>query len=426
MKTTYKQWIEWIVLAIVAIRPSMDVFTDLTLIPPPLRLNPASFIGIFLIGLGVVWFLMLSPQERKTVFRQPITMALSLWLMLLLVWVVIPFFRQDVDFIPSAREWIRLLSYLPLFLIVFSIASQGRLKHVVNALLLSLVIPVLVGYYQVLFHQGAMIKDVHRITGTFVHPNPFSFYLVLGVGILYWKLRWSLQRMGWGVLLVVVMGVLMATFSFTGAAMFGVLIVGCILGENKKIRIAAIALMIIFAAGFLSTNTGWKRIIDETKIESLNEVERTGKETTSLIWRLLNWRFLIRTWERSPVFGYGLATSPQINPMKNPEGVGSDPHNDYVRYLAETGAVGAFLWLALLVAIGIGLWRAVCRAQTPEIRNFAWVALALYGAWLVGSLNDNLITATAYQYCLWAVFAAAAGSSQVKSEKRLSSDEMAS
>ncbi|RJP19301.1 MAG: O-antigen ligase family protein [Candidatus Omnitrophota bacterium] len=414
MNTQLRRWIEWIVLAMVAVRPSLDVFTDAVLLPAPLRLNPASFLGLALIGLGAIWFFLLTKEERDSILKQPITIALIFWLLALLLWAIIPFVKHGAERLAGMREWIRLLSYLPLYAILFHLAIKGNSKRILHVLFISLILPTVVGYYQILFHQGAMIKGVHRITGTFVHPNPFSFYIVLMMGITYWKLRWSAQRIFWGAVLLVELGLLLSTFSFTGAAMFGVLLFGCALGEKRAIRLAAVGILIVFALGFVVTNTGWQRLIDESKMESLDEVERTGKETTSLIWRLLNWRFLIRTWSDSPWVGYGLATSSQINPMKNPEGVGSDPHNDYIRYLAETGVVGAVFWIALLIAVGVGIRQAIRKAQTAETRNFAWVTLALYGAWLIGGVNDNLITATAYQFSLWAVFALAVGLSQTE------------
>ncbi len=423
MKNKYRNWIEWIVLVFLAIRPSLDIFTDITLLPPPLKLNPASFLGISLIVLGAVWFLLLEKNERNQIIKQPITIALMAWLGLLFFWALVPFLKHGSEGLPGIREWVRLLSYLPLFCILFYLAWQGYAHRILTSLFLSFIIPALVGYYQVIFHAGEMIKGVHRITGTFVHPNPFSFYLVLMLGITYWKIRWANKKPLWGLLLLVEVGLLLSTFSFTGAAMFGMLILGCVMGESRKIRLAAVAMMVIFVLGFMLTSTGWQRIIDETRIESLDEVERTGKETTSLIWRLLNWRFLIRTWEKSPWVGYGLETSPQINPMKNPEGVGSAPHNDYIRYLAETGILGEIIWLVFLIVIGLGLREAIQKSETRWVGNFIWVAFALYAAWLVGSLNDNLITATAYQYCLWAVFAAAAGWAVADAQKYSSSAE---
>jgi O-antigen ligase len=214
---------------------------------------------------------------------------------------------------------------------------------------------------------------------------------------------------------------LIATFSFTGAAMFGLLVLFCAAAEGKFLRFIALGVLLIFMVGFWATPTGYKRLVDESRMEKLDEVERSGKETTSLIWRLLNWRFLYRTWQRSPWVGYGLASSPQVNPMKTSQGIGSDPHNDYMRYLVETGILGFLAFLAFLIFVGITIQRALKSVGQPVIRHFLVVALALYGCWLLGSLNDNLITATAYQYCLWSILATAVGWSRYERDSSNSS-----
>ncbi|MBZ0257410.1 O-antigen ligase family protein, partial [bacterium] len=177
--------------------------------------------------------------------------------------------------------------------------------------------------------------------------------------------------------------------------------------EGRAARLGVIVLGCILVAGVLSTSTGRARLAALTKWDNLDEIERTQRETGSHTWRLLNWRYLYREWKKQPILGYGLASTPKVNPNINVlgGGVGHDPHNDYVRYLVETGAVGLVLWLAFLVWTGRVLWNALRRAHAPPQRRGALIAFALFAAWAVGSLNDNLITATAYQYALWSIFA---------------------
>ena len=407
MKTSLCRTIEKTILILLAIRPSLDLFTSMAGLGA-LKFNPASLLSLFLITGGAIWIAAVDCETRKRALLAPLTLLLGAWIFLLAPWAFFPVIQHGMERIAGAREWVRLFSYLPIVIILSSLADRGQVKTILNYILISAIVPAIVGVYQIAFHQGAMIKDAHRIMGTFVHPNPFSFYIVLLIGLAYWQWRWTDRKAPWTFALIALFILLLATYSFTGAGMFGILVLICAIGENKTIRRIVFAALLLFIIGFLSTSTGRQRILEVASVDRLDEIERTGRETSSLTWRLLNWRFLYRTWLESPWFGHGLASCPRVNPMLNPRGVGSDPHNDYVRYLTETGAVGLPLFLALVVGVGVILWKAFRRMGDPTARHFILVTLAIYASWIAGSFNDNLITATSYQYCLWAVFAAAA------------------
>ncbi|MFB3789234.1 MAG: O-antigen ligase family protein [bacterium] len=409
MKRRCVTGLEYSMLALIAARPSLDWFTDWA--AGPMRFNPAAAASLLLIagaGLGLT----LQPREnRNWLISHPMIRVLGIWLLLLLPWALIAPWLNGPPRSAALREWIRLVSILPVFGLALGLGRQNRASLVLHALLISLIVPALTGIYQLIFQEGSIVQGVHRIRGTFVHPNPFSFYLVLMAGLAYGKLREADRRAGWMILLLLIISLLIATFSFTGAGMFGVAVLVCALGESPRLRRIAIPALLVFALLFVLTPAGQKRLATVTQWDSLDEIERTGKETSSMVWRLLNWRFILRTWSKSPWFGYGLQSAPTVNPNRvdHGQGPGQDPHNDYLRFLLDTGLIGFALFLAWLDFTGRTLWRAARSTVSPPARRLAWTALALYAAWLAGSLNDNLITATAYQYCLWAVFGAALG-----------------
>ncbi len=409
MKRRLASWLEYGILALIAARPSLDWFTDRA--AGSMRFNPAAGASLLLIAGAGLW-LKLQPQiTRNRLIAHPMIWVFGIWLLLLLPWGLLSPWLNGPPRSEALREWVRLVSILPVFGLALGLARQNRGAVVIHALLLSFIVPALTGLYQLIFQEGSIIQGVHRIRGTFVHPNPFSFYLVLMAGLAYWKLRTADRGVGWMLLLLLITGLLIATFSFTGAGMFGVAVLVCVLGESPRLRHAAVPALLVFALLFLLTPTGQKRLGSVMKWENLDEIERTGKETSSMVWRLLNWRFILRTWNKSPWLGYGLQSAPTVNPNRvdHGQGPGQDPHNDYLRFLLDTGLIGFIWFLAWLGFTGQALWRAAAAADSPPARRLAWIALAMYAAWLAGSFNDNLITATAYQYCLWAVFGAALG-----------------
>ncbi len=406
MNLTLRRIFEWTMLALLAARPSLDALTHVS-IGGVWRVNPAALSGVLLLACGAVWLLLLSTQERGAVLKNNLFAGFMAWWLLLSPWAVLPYIFDGPGGAAGVREWIRLASYAPLVLLAIYYGAQSKQRLVLNALLLSFAVPALVGAYQLIFQTGASIQGFHRIQGTFVHPNPYSFYLICVIAVLY--NQWRANVKSWLTLGLLAMAavLLLATFSLTGWGMVLVWIAVAAWFEGRAARIVLVALCVILAAGILATDTGRARLAALTTWDDLDEIERTKRETGSHSWRLLNWRFLYREWKKQPVFGYGLASSPSVNPNINVigGGVGHDPHNDYVRYLVETGAVGLFVWLAFLGWVGKELWRSFKRAHAPPQQRSAWTAIALYTAWIIGSLNDNLITATGYQYVLWTIFA---------------------
>ncbi|MBD3267061.1 hypothetical protein GF373_10370 [bacterium] len=413
MNDKRKTGLEWFILFVLAIRPALDVFTDVGVAIGPLRLNPAAAIGLLVILAALLYIFLLPWQTQKTSFKFLLPRAFLIWLVCLLGWAFMPMgatYLHETNRFIGLREWIRLLSIFFLFLALFFMARQGKTQAILHALFLSFIIPALTGLYQIFFHHGLLVKDVYRVNATFVHPNPFAFYLVLLLGVTFWQWRWSPRKFAWSLLLLLELGLLISTFSFTGVAMFGAMVLVIILGESRRLRWIGLGLILLFAIAFLATPTGWQRVKTELQLEQLDEIERTGRETSSITWRLLNWRFLYREWKKEPWFGHGLNTSKYINPMvKKGTGLGFDPHNDYVRYLAETGAIGLALFLGFLFSIGLALWRAYTRTCISQWKHGMLISIAIYTSWLVGSCSDNLITATGYQFALWAILALAVG-----------------
>lgn len=411
----------WLFYTMIIIRPSLDLFTDNGFGIGLIHFNPAVFLSMAMIGLAGFYLIQLNSQTRIAIFNSYFTWIFTGWVFLLFFWALAPMnkiYINGENSLIGLREWVRLLSLLSVYFIAFILAQKGDGRKVITAVLLSFIFPAAMGIYQIVFHQGLLVRGVHRINSTFVHPNPFSFYLVLIIGITFWHWRWIGKKIYFSFLLLAEFGLLLATYSFTGMAMLAGLAGTLALGGNRKIRQAAIAMLLIFVVVFIVTPSGRQRIRMELKMDHLDEIERTGKETSSFTWRLLNWRFLYREWEKSPMFGYGLNTSKLVNPMiKKEDQTGFDPHNDYVRYLTETGLTGFLLFLFFLFSAGYSLWKAYRRCSIPPDRHYILVAMAVYVSWLVGSMNDNLISATGYQYVLWPVFAVALAGKEFFQEK---------
>ena len=99
-------------------------------------------------------------------------------------------------------------------------------------------------------------------------------------------------------------------------------------------------------------------------------------------------------WEGSPVFGRGIGTTTTTESTATNRLNFLLPHNEYLRYLVETGVVGLAILLAGSRAPAIT--RLIRRRKTPGTLqagtlNAAALALAIVAGCLVNSLADNTL-----------------------------------
>jgi O-antigen ligase len=172
---------------------------------------------------------------------------------------------------------------------------------------------------------------------------------------------------------------------------------------RSKIAPCIVAALLVVA--FLATPLGARRVASESAT-NLAAGER-GETTSSLDTRLYRWKTLLPEWERAPVFGQGLGTTTtsegtSANPLN-----GLLPHNEYIRYLVETGVVGLTL---LAVALG-ALVRALIRSRrklssSTLVFNAQSLGLAIVIGCLVNSLADNTLLNSPTGYAAALIIAA--------------------
>jgi len=86
-----------------------------------------------------------------------------------------------VDDLPlSLMEFLRLFSAYIIYLLVYSLCrNENDLRDLVTTILLSSLVPITLGLSQVILNRGQFITGFIRAYGTFAHPNPYAFYLII-------------------------------------------------------------------------------------------------------------------------------------------------------------------------------------------------------------------------------------------------------
>jgi O-antigen ligase len=107
------------------------------------------------------------------------------------------------------------------------------------------------------------------------------------------------------------------------------------------------------------------------------------------------WRYLDNGRRRSeaPVFGQGLGTTTTTEATPGNRLAGKPPHNEYVRYLVETGVAGLTIlfWAVALLIRGLVRKRKMPGTLDAGTFNAPALAIVIIVGCLVNSLADNTL-----------------------------------
>ncbi|HXA53288.1 MAG TPA: O-antigen ligase family protein [Solirubrobacteraceae bacterium] len=343
-------------------------------------LNLSSLIAIAFILLA--GYLLL--QQRRGMLPAALAM---LWLC---VWMGVAVHTSGAS-TEALREGVREVSVVALAVIVYN--ARGTITVPIAARLVQLVgcIPAVLALYQLATHTGMDIAGNIRAHGTFAHPNSAAMFFAIAATASLWMYLDAGRRVLDAILTALFCAALIATFSIDGLATASamLLVLGALRPGPLAAKLVPCAVAAALVLVFFATPLGSKRVAGETAT-SLSAAER-GETTSTLDTRLYRWKTLLPEWERSPVVGQGLGvTTTAVGTRSNPLN-GLLPHNEYIRYLVETGIIGVVILLAALVILIRQLLRLRGDPRDSERVNGAALALAVVAGCLVNSLADNTL-----------------------------------
>jgi O-antigen ligase len=262
----------------------------------------------------------------------------------------------------------------------------------------------LVALYQLPTHSGLSINHQIRSNGTFVHPNGAAMYFAIALAASLWRYLDRGRRRSDLVFAALYGAAAIATFSLSGlAGLFAMLVAfGTLRSGSFRLKLGSYVLTAVLAVAFLATPLGAQRVANESATHF--STAQHGTSNTSLAWRLIKWRSLIPVWERNPVLGQGLGTTVSVEGTSENVTAGKVPHNEYVRYLVETGVVGL---VALVWALALLLHNLKRRRGSPAMPDAATLALAVLIGCMVNGLADNTLLYTTTGYAVALIVAAA-------------------
>jgi O-antigen ligase len=401
-------------LGLVILRTSLDIFSEQQI--------PAVFaLGVDALTLLYVALLLLT---RRTVHTDSFWWFFAGWVMVQGLWVIVSALgglglapSEEVLQV-SQREWIRLFSWLMVYLMVMQLKYQLHPEKIISMLFISLFIPVIAALMQMFLPDSLLpplLATEHvivegRIEGTFGHPNGFATYLLLFMSLIYWKLSRVRRHWPWVLLLSMLAFVFVATKALFSLAMLSVFIVVSIARKLKPSNaIGGVLLLVVILGLFASSDFGRARlgILADTplfnpRIDVSRAVLMSQWDYNSFNWRLAQWTYLLQSWEKSPILGYGLGTTIYLSQFK------LYAHNDYIRALVEQGSVGLVTFLTFLGAQFVRLVQLIrCAPRGSGQQELCSLLLAYLVAILVGMITENVWSHTTLFFYWWTLFAIA-------------------
>lgn len=340
-----------------------------------------------------------------------------LWWLFALVWVSALSLIQASSGSEGVSELLKWGEFAGLYVLATQLLHRRSIWWVIGALFAAGLLQVFLGAYQFLGQVGppAFILGGRfmRAYGAFRQPNPFAGYLgylapvaaSLAVGVLgAWRHRrrrvdLGVGAMTGGIALALTAGIGMS-WSRGGWIALAAALAG-VVGLRSR-RTAAIALLagIGLAAVVLLSGVGWLPDAISGRLDDLSSYfvgpDPARTEITdanfAVLERLAHWQAGLRMFEDQPWLGVGIgnyaAAYARYALPHWYEALGH-AHNVYINFLAETGVLGAGVFIALWVSALILMWRIAAKNRGHE----AVLAIGVVGTLIYLSIHglfDNL------------------------------------
>lgn len=320
------------------------------------------------------------------------TVLAMLWLC---AWMAIAV-RSHGTSTETLREGVREVSVIALAVIVYN--ARGAVTVSIATRLVQFIgfAPALIALDQLAIHSSEhlthYLREI-RSYGTFAHPDSAAMFFAIAVIGSLWQYLDSGRRRVDALLVALFAAALIATSSIDGVITLVVMLVslGALRPGSLRVKLGPCAIAGVVVVAFFLSPVGAYRIFRETAT-NLTTAER-GEEGTSLDWRLHKWKILLPEWESSPLVGRGLGTTTTTTFVPGNRFAGKPPHNEYIRYLVETGVIGlAFLLAALFLLVrALVRKRRIPGTLDTGTLNAPTLALVVVLGCLVDSLADNTL-----------------------------------
>jgi O-antigen ligase len=235
-----------------------------------------------------------------------------------------------------------------------------------------------------------------RIRGAGTHQNPFSFYLVTIILVAFVRYihRGQIRYLVlcaiaavWMTLTITRITLLASMVSLGSVALYAAITAR----QYRALFVAGVIGSIVaffFVPPVLQRTLGYMPTVTDLLVLAAHPQELF----LAVNWegREAYWAVVFAAYLAQPLFGLGLGASTAVIRENFPSFMSSVVHNEYLRLLSDTGALGVALfagallvWLFLMLRLG--------RSTDQRVREYAVPAIGVLIAWSIISITDNAL-----------------------------------
>jgi O-antigen ligase len=314
-----------------------------------------------------------------------VTALATLWLC---IWTAVAVSTHGAS-TETLREGVREASVIALAVIVYNARAAVTVTAATRLVQFIGLVPGVLAVYQLAAHTGMDIAGNLRSNGTFAHPDSAAMFFAIAAPASLWLYLDNGRRLLDALLTALFATALLATSSIDGLLTLAAMLIalGALRPDTTRVKLVPFAIAGLALLAFFATPLGAKRIATETSTSLASE------PNSSLAWRFHKWKTLLPDWERSPLFGQGIGTTTTTEAIPGNRFAGKPPHNEYVRYLVETGIVGLaiLLWAVLILIRSVLRMRRARGAGDEAALNATTLAIVVIVGCLVNSMADNTL-----------------------------------
>jgi len=372
-------------LTLLLVRATVDVFATVPLLAVGSGINPNALMSLLVIVLGTVHI----ATHRIRLRRIPLVSPFAIFVGITALGIAIAPDRAQ-----AFEDWLRIISAFLIYVLVVDLMHTERERRwLLRVIVLSAVVPLIVGVYQFLADTGDHgTEGLNRILATFVHPSPYAFYLVqifpLAL-LLFVHAQSRVARLALGAMIPLMVFSIYATQ--TRGAWIGLLVMIAVYMWFRA-RWALILIPIVMAAAYVGDAGIRSRISEATS----GTCESNTYCQSSVLWRAKQWQAASDIASPAQILTIGAGQRAVFVTLDE------FTHNEYVRLVVETGLLGFTTIVVLYVSLFNITRRGYREAKTPYQQDLFLAFMMAFSARVVMSGADNLLVITVLEWYFWA------------------------
>jgi len=377
-------WQTWYsILAVLLVRAVLDA-DAISSIALPGGMSPSAALGLALITAGLAYIFLC----RVRFDRNPVSLAFLGFLVV----SSLPFF--EFQRFAGLYDWLRVLSVWVLYVLLVHLLRQlEQIKTLVKVLLASSFIPLSVGLYQIVSGTAPVAGGFIRVNGTFVWASGYARFLIMMIILavmlfLYTKSKW------WKIAALIYLGLMGTALVATNSrgSWLSLAIALLAIAFLRQQKLLPVLLLLGFGLVVMFPGIG-ERFSD--LLSSQN----------TFITRRLGWEAALASYQDLPLSGlfFGAGWGYLYEFGLSSIGLFDTPiHNDYVRLLVETGAIGLIAYLIIYAIMTYYAFRSLVNTSDQYLQTLNLVFIGVLIIQIMISATDgSVIVSPGTEFYFW-------------------------